>query len=93
MLFKEIVGQADVIRDLLATVQQNRISHAQLFCGPEGSGTLSLALAYAQYMNCAHKGEFDSCGSCPSCMKYEKLQHPDLHLVFPVATNTKIKKD
>ncbi len=93
MLFKEIVGQADVIRDLLATVQQNRISHAQLFCGPEGSGTLSLALAYAQYMNCTNKGEFDSCGSCPSCMKYEKLQHPDLHLVFPVATNTKIRKD
>ena len=93
MLFKEVVGQSEVISDLLATVQQNRISHAQLFCGPEGSGTLSLALAYAQYINCTNRGEFDSCGTCASCMKFNKLQHPDLHLVFPVATNATIKKD
>ena len=93
MLFKEVVGQTEVISDLLATVQQNRISHAQLFCGPEGSGTLSLALAYAQYINCTNRGEYDSCGTCASCMKFNKLQHPDLHLVFPVATNTTIKKD
>nr|HPH15765.1 DNA polymerase III subunit delta [Bacteroidales bacterium] len=58
-----------------------------------GSGKLSLAIAYAQYINCEQKGEKDSCGVCPSCLKYNKLQHPDLHFVFPVATNTKVKKD
>ncbi|HOS84065.1 MAG TPA: DNA polymerase III subunit delta' [Bacteroidales bacterium] len=93
MLFSEIIGQTQIKQELLETVRNNRISHALLFYGPEGSGKLSLAIAYAQYINCEQKGEKDSCGVCPSCLKYNKLQHPDLHFVFPVATNTKVKKD
>ena len=93
MLFKEVIGQHEICKELRASVLSNRISHAQLFHGPEGCGLLSLALAYAQYINCTNKQEDDSCGVCSSCVKYNKLQHPDLHLVFPVAPNTKIKKD
>ncbi len=93
MLFSDIIGQNTIKQELLDTVKNNRISHALLFYGPEGSGKLSLAIAYAQYINCENKQEFDSCGVCPSCLKYNKLQHPDLHFVFPVATNSKIKKD
>ncbi len=93
MLFKEVVGQEHIKKELIATVAKNRISHAQLFNGPEGCGSLALALAYAQYINCANRSETDSCGECPSCLKYTKLQHPDLHFVFPVTTTTKVKKD
>lgn len=93
MLFSEIIGQEIIKKDLIETVKQNRISHGLLFYGPEGSGKLSLAIAYAQYINCENKQENDSCNTCPSCLKYNKLQHPDLHFVFPVATNSKIKKD
>jgi DNA polymerase-3 subunit delta' len=55
-----------------------------LFSGISGVGKLALALAYAQYLACPHRTEDDSCGQCPSCLQYQKLQHPDLHFVFPI---------
>lgn len=70
-------------QQLTANVQNNRISHAQLFLGPEGSGNLALALAYARYIQCRNQGPEDACGTCPSCLKFNKLEHPDLHFFFP----------
>ncbi|MGM0497460.1 MAG: ATP-binding protein [Bacteroidota bacterium] len=84
MQFKEVIGQHKIKEQLINTVSEQRISHAQLFLGPAGSGKLPLAIAYAQYLNCTDKQEGDSCGTCPSCRKYRKLTHPDLHFVFPV---------
>ena len=84
MLFKEIIGQEEVKRQLRASVREGRIPHAQLFAGISGIGKLQLALAYAQYLNCPHRTEEDSCGTCPTCLQFEKLQHPDLHFVFPI---------
>ena len=92
MLFKEVIGQKKIKNRLIQTVKDNRVSHAQLFLGPEGSGKLSMALAYAQFINCKNKQENDSCGVCPSCVKYNKLVHPDLHFIYPVATTKEIKK-
>lgn len=92
MLFKDIVGQSEVKNKLIRSVRDNRIAHAQLFTGPEGTGKLMLAIAYAQYISCQNRGENDSCGVCPSCHKFEKLIHPDLHFVFPV-NETKKKDD
>ena len=83
MLFKEISGQEMVKKHLINTVRENRVSHAQLFLGPEGSGSLPLAVAYAQYLNCENRHPDDSCGECASCRKYNKLIHPDLHLSYP----------
>ncbi|WP_164110021.1 MULTISPECIES: ATP-binding protein [Sphingobacterium] len=83
MQFKEIVGHKSIKSHLINSVKNNRVSHAQLFLGPEGSGSLALALAYAQYINCENKNEDDSCGLCSSCRKYEKLIHPDLHFSYP----------
>ena len=84
MLLKEVIGQEKVKERLIRSVQEQRISHAQLFSGPEGSGKLSLAIAYAQYISCRQRTDTDSCGECPSCRKYTKLIHPDLHFVFPI---------
>src|SRR6201994_2589654 len=83
MQFKQIVGQAAVKQRLINTVNENRVSHAQLFLGPEGSGSLALAIAYAQYLCCEDKQPDDSCGVCSSCRKYQKLMHPDLHFSYP----------
>lgn len=83
MQFKDIVGQDVVKKHLLSTVNQNRVSHAQLFLGPEGSGSLALAIAYAQYICCNNKQPDDACGECASCKKYQKLIHPDLHFSYP----------
>ena len=84
MLFREIIGQEATKNQLRQTVRDGRIPHAQLFTGISGIGKLQLALAYAQYLNCPHRTEDDSCGTCPTCLQFEKLQHPDLHFVFPI---------
>jgi len=89
MQFKEIVGQQAVKQRLLNTVKENRVSHAQLFLGPEGSGSLALAVAYAQYLSCEDKQPDDSCGVCSSCRKYEKYVHPDLHFSYPFFASDK----
>ncbi|OFY87585.1 MAG: DNA polymerase III subunit delta' [Bacteroidetes bacterium RIFCSPLOWO2_12_FULL_35_15] len=91
MLFSEIIGQQTIKERLIRSVNEGRISHAQLFLGPQGSGSLALALAYAQYISCKNKLEADSCGVCPSCVKYNKLVHPDLHFVYPVALSKNVK--
>ena len=92
MKFADVIGQDAVKARLIKTVKASRVSHAQLFLGPEGSGKLALAIAYAQYINCSSKTEFDSCGQCPSCIKYEKLIHPDLHFIYPTARNKSVDK-
>ncbi|MDD2380423.1 MAG: DNA polymerase III subunit delta [Mariniphaga sp.] len=92
MHFKEVVGQEQIKKRLIHSVKEERISHAILFTGPEGTGKLALALAFAQYVSCRNRGETDSCGTCPSCKKYNKLAHPDLHFVFPVFTTKALNK-
>lgn len=83
MRFKDIIGQENIKQQLVQTVEENRISHAQLFLSSEGSGALPLAIAYAQYINCLDKQNDDSCGQCSSCRKYERYIHPDLHFSYP----------
>jgi len=89
MQFKDIVGQEQAKKRLIKSVREGRMPHAQLFTGPEGTGKLALAIAYAQYISCQKRGEDDSCGICPSCHKFMKLIHPDLHFVFPIILSDK----
>ena len=89
MQFKDIVAQQVIKQRLIDTVADGRISHAQLFLGPEGSGSLALAVAYAQYISCLDKQPHDSCGECSSCRKYQKLVHPDLHFSYPFFASPK----
>lgn len=84
MYFKDIIGQETVKQRLRLEVREGRVPHAQLFAGPEGTGALPLAIAYARFLLCTRRGEEDACGTCLSCVKLNKLAHPDLHFVFPV---------
>ena len=92
MLFKEIIGNNSVKKQLIEAVRNNRISHAQLFSGKSGSAKLALALAYAQFLNCENRTAVDSCGICSSCLKFTNLSHPDLHLVIPVLKTKEVQK-
>jgi len=85
MFFSEIIGQNEVKKRLVHSVSENRVSHAQLFLGSEGSGALALAVAYTQYILCKSRREGEACGSCASCIKNNKLVHPDVHFVYPIA--------
>ncbi len=91
MQFKYIIGQQNLKKQLVKTVKENRVSHAQLFLGPDGSGSLALAVAYAQYICCEQPLENDSCGECAACRKYQKLVHPDLHFSFPFFSSKDVK--
>lgn len=84
MQFSAVIGLEDQKRVLRKEVINDSVSHAKLFLGKAGHGGLPLALAYTQFLLCAQRGEEDSCGTCPSCLKVKQLQHPDVHFSFPV---------
>ncbi len=89
MNFSQIPGQKEIIGKLVRSVKEERVSHAQIFAGPAGCGSMAMALAYARFISCENPSDNDSCGNCKSCVKYEKLIHPDLHFVFPVIKGKK----
>ena len=84
MYFRDIIGQTDIKRHLIESVQKGFVPHARMFYGAEGVGKLPLAIAYARYLNCTNPTTTDGCGNCPSCSKFNKLAHPDLHFAFPM---------
>lgn len=88
MLFRDVIGQNEIKASLIKTVQEGRISHAQLFGGEEGSGGLPLALAYARYIACENKNDEDSCGECSTCKKFDIFQFADLHFSYPFFNQT-----
>jgi len=85
MSFAQVIGQSPVRDSLVEMVKSNRLGHALLFLGQEGSGALPMALAFSQYVVCGKidKGD-DACGVCPSCLKASQLVHPDIHYSYPV---------
>lgn len=89
MRFCDVVGQKELKEHLVRAADEGRVSHAQLFSGRSGYGTLPLALAYAQYVNCTDRHDGDSCGQCASCRKMAALEHADLHFVMPVNKSSK----
>jgi DNA polymerase-3 subunit delta' len=91
MFFKNIIGQTAIKYRLIQSVKEGFIPHARLISGREGTGALPVALAYARYLHCTNREE-DACGICPSCRKFNKYSHPDLHFVFPIV-NKKGSKD
>ena len=83
-MFDNIIGQKEYIASLRTAIDNNRLPHALLISGNEGTGGLALAYAAAQYLICPHSHDGDACGQCPQCLQLGKLQHPDVHFVFPV---------
>lgn len=90
MCFLAIPGHKAIKKRLIYLAQHNQVPHAQLFWGPEGSAQLSLALAFATYLNCQDRLTEDACGQCPSCLKMYKLIHPDVKFVFPTSPTKQI---
>jgi DNA polymerase III subunit delta' len=83
MKFSDIPGSPSLKENLLHAIKTGKVAHAQLFSGPEGALQLPIALAFAMYLHCENKGDADSCGQCPACLKSLKYIHPDTHFVFP----------
>lgn len=91
MLFKNVLGLEHIKNHLVTTAETGRVAHAQLFVGPEGSGVLPMALAYAQYLLCANTGGENDGENSVCNTKCNSLTHPDLHFAFPVSNSDKVK--
>ncbi len=91
MLFSEILGQEHIKNHLIRSASLGRIPHAQLFVGQEGCGTLAMAIAYAQYIVCQNSGN-ENIGQNEACnLKFNHLQHPDLHFIYPTVSTEDVK--
>ena len=91
MQFSEIIGQDYIKNHLIKSAIAGRIPHAQLFVGPEGSGTLATAIAYAQSILCGNISTENNEGNESCNVKFSSLSHPDLHFIFPNASNDDVK--
>ncbi len=91
MLFKNVLGLEHIKNHLLTTAETGRVAHAQLFVGPEGSGVLPMAIAYAQYLLCGNTCSENDGGNTVCNTKCNSLTHPDLHFAFPVSNSDKVK--
>ena len=91
MLFSQILGQDYLKNHLTKSASSGRIPHAQLFVGPEGCGTLAMAIAYAQSILC-HNTDGENTNGNESCnLKFNSISHPDLHFIFPTVTTEDVK--
>ena len=91
MLFSQILGQDYIKIHLTKSATSGRIPHAQLFVGPEGSGTLPMAIAYAQYILCNNSGDENTNGNASCNLKFEHFSHPDLHFIYPTVSTEDVK--
>jgi len=75
------IGNEDIVRRFSVLLKRDRMAHAYLFVGPQGSGKKATAFAVAQLVNCDGPNvtaEGRSCGECPSCRKIQSGNHPDI---------------
>jgi DNA polymerase-3 subunit delta' len=91
MLFAQVAAPIALKKRLIEMASTKRVAHALLFLGTDGGAQLPLAIAFAQYLFCHNPTETDSCNVCPSCIKINKLAHPDLNLVFPIALSKDVR--
>jgi DNA polymerase-3 subunit delta' len=91
MFFSKVLGQEHIKNHLIQSANHGRVPHAQLFIGPEGSGTLLTAIAYAQHLLYHKNNGGSSEMNEGNNSRFNAYNHPDLHFAFPVATNDKIK--
>jgi DNA polymerase-3 subunit delta' len=91
MLFSQILGQDYIKNHLTKSATSGRIPHAQLFVGPEGSGTLAMAIAYSQYVLCGNFDAENNTGNVSCNLKFKSISHPDLHFIFPTVTTEEVK--
>jgi DNA polymerase-3 subunit delta' len=87
--FEEIIGQDLVLESLKRTIKSGEIGHAYLFSGPAGSGKKTLALLFAQALNCRNDLK-NPCQQCLSCRKILSGNHPDLYIIKPQGASLKI---
>lgn len=84
MEYSDFLSRNNTIQNLKSAAANGQLSHAILFHGPEGNGSLLAALELSKLLLCENVSEGTACNACPACLKAGKHIHPDMHYVFPV---------
>lgn len=77
--FKDIVGQEHIERTLKNAIEQGKVSHAYLFCGPRGTGKTTMARILAKALLCERGPTVEPDGTCPECEAIAQGTHPDVY--------------
>jgi DNA polymerase-3 subunit delta' len=93
MNFTDVIGQTRTKDYLRQLNQSGRVPHAMLFLGPTGGGSLALALAFAQLLQCENPVESGGCGECNACRKAAHFSHPDIHFSYPAVGTNAVSTD
>ena len=83
--FEEVVGQKYIVTTLKNAVEQNKIAHAYLFCGPRGTGKTTVAKLLAKAVNCPMENA--PCNECESCLMIQDGTHPDIVEIDAASNN------
>ncbi len=82
--FENSFVQDRVKNFFINSINSNRLAHAYLFYGEDGTGKEAFAFELARALNCTSE-DSRPCGQCPSCIKINHLNHPDIKFIFPFA--------
>lgn len=77
--FKDVVGQEHIERTLKNAIEQRKVSHAYLFCGPRGTGKTTMARILAKALLCERGPTVEPDGTCPECEAIAQGTHPDVY--------------
>lgn len=77
--FKDVVGQEHIERTLKNAIEQGKVSHAYLFCGPRGTGKTTMARILAKALLCERGPTVEPDGTCPECEAIAQGTHPDVY--------------
>ena len=83
--FDEVAGQEHIITTLRHAVEENKIAHAYLFCGPRGTGKTTIAKLLAKAINCT--GNPKPCDECENCKEIASGNHPDVIEIDAASNN------
>ena len=78
-VFSAVVGQEHIERTLKNAIEQDKVSHAYLFCGPRGTGKTTTARLLAKAMLCEQGPTSNPCGECAACVDIANGIHPDVY--------------